>query len=139
VQGRDFLDLAREIIRGGTEKHWRGAAGRAYYALMLECRDALFRWGFALPLRETVHTFARDRFQAPNHRDLRAIGDPLARLGRLRNRADYEFGPLRDFSTAGPAQLSLTEAAAALVVLDGIDNDLARRRQAIAAIRAVFP
>ena len=41
MRGREFLDLAKEIIRGATEKHWRGTAGRAYSALMLEGRDAL--------------------------------------------------------------------------------------------------
>jgi hypothetical protein len=37
MQGKEFLLLAKEIFAGGTERHWRGAAGRAYYALMLEC------------------------------------------------------------------------------------------------------
>ena len=32
MQGRAYLLLAREIFAGGTERHWRGTVGRAYYA-----------------------------------------------------------------------------------------------------------
>ena len=53
MRGREYLELAREILPGGTEKHRRGAAGRAYYALFLEGREALARWGF-LPIPARV-------------------------------------------------------------------------------------
>jgi hypothetical protein len=43
MQGREFLDLAREIVGNGSERHWRGAHFHAYHALFLECREALAR------------------------------------------------------------------------------------------------
>ena len=30
MRGRDFLVVAQELLRGGTEAHFRSAAGRAY-------------------------------------------------------------------------------------------------------------
>ena len=139
MQGREYLELAREIMSGGTEKHWRGAAGRAYYALMLECREALFRWGFALPPRQNVHHFARMRFSFPAHADLKQIGDTLDRLGRLRNQADYDLSALLAFQSAARAQQAIQDVTAGLALLDGIDGDLTRRATAVAAIRAAFP
>jgi hypothetical protein len=139
MRGRAFLDLAREILRGGGERHWRGASGRAYYSLMLECREALFRWGFPLPPRDNVHTFVRLRFTVPVHADLRTIGDHLERLGRLRNQADYDLTTLIQFARATYAQRAVQDAGSSLVLLDAIDGDGARRAAAVAAIRAAFP
>jgi hypothetical protein len=90
MQGRAFIDLAADVLAGNTEPHRRGAAGRAYYGLMLECRDALFRWGFNLPPRDSVHTFVRLRFGYAADPDLKKIGRVLEDLVKLRNRADYD-------------------------------------------------
>jgi hypothetical protein len=139
MQGRAYLELAREIVVGGTEKHWRGASGRAYYAVMLESRDALFRWGFALPPRENVHHFARMRFSFPAHAELKVIGDTLDHQCRLRNQADYDLSTNPAFTSATRAQHAIRDAEVAIALLDAIDGDAARRAAAVAAIRAAFP
>jgi hypothetical protein len=106
---------------------------------MLECRDALFLWGFTLPPRETVHAFVYQRFATPNHHDLQVIGDSLNSLVRLRNEADYQLKNQGSFRNAGPVQQAIRQAADALFILDRLDNDRISRASAVAAIRAAFP
>jgi hypothetical protein len=139
MQGRAFIDLAADILAGGTEVHRRGTAGRAYYGLMLECRDALFRWGFKLPARDSVHTFVRLRFSYAADTDLKKIGRVLEDLVKLRGRADYDLSPHVDFASNAPAQQAIDNARAALALLDAIDADPARQAAAIAAVRKAFP
>jgi hypothetical protein len=139
MEGRKYLDLARELVRGADEPHWRGAAGRAYYALMLEGREALIRWGFSPPPGEGAHRFVRLRFTFPADADLKKIGDALDRLGRLRNKADYDLSSLPAFSSDAAAQDAIRRAGDALAVLDAIEADPARLAAAVAAIRAAFP
>ncbi len=134
MNGRAYLDLARELLLGKTEVHWRAAAGNAYYALMLECRDALLRWGQIIPRGASVHTFVRLRFALAADKDLRKIGDALDELGRLRSRAQYELNPSRDWSSAVRARHATQRASDALALLDGIDNDPARRAAAVASL-----
>jgi hypothetical protein len=135
MRGREFLELARELIKGRHERHRRGAAGRAYYALMLECRDALDAWGFALPRRDLIHAFVRDRFLNNANADLPAIGRALEKLVRLRNQADYELHG-KVFPLASTIQQEINNADTALKLLDAINADANRRSAAVADIRA---
>jgi hypothetical protein len=139
MQGRQFLDLARQYLSGGTEVHWRGAVGRTYYALRLECWDALFHWGFQLPPRDNVHTFVRLRLTFAADADLKLIGMTLDKLCQLRNRADYELSSLAAFSSDAVATNAVQESSQRIDLLDAIDKDAARQATAIAAIQKAFP
>ena len=139
MRGRAFIDLAADILKGNTEAHRRGAAGRAYYGLMLKCRDALFRWGFTLPPRDNVHSFVRLRFVCAVDADLRDIGRALDWMVQTRARADYNLSLHMDFVSNRRAQQAIDEARDALALLDAIEADPARQAAAIAAIRAAFP
>src|ERR671933_661171 len=102
MNGRDFLDVARELSRGTTEAHWRAAAGRAYYALLLEGWATLEQWGFKVA-KQQVHALVRLKFTYANNADLRAIGDALDELVRLRNEADYQLKSRKSFSDSKAA------------------------------------
>lgn len=75
-----------------------GRGWASFYALMLECREALFRWGFPMPPRDNVHTWDRLRCTFPADPDLKTIGWGLDKLGRLRNGADYDLSALPAFA-----------------------------------------
>ena len=139
MQGRRFHDLAAEILRGASEVHWRGAVGRAIYALMLESREALFRWGFKLPPRDNVHSFVRLRFTYAADADLKAVGKVLDKTGRVRNAADYDLSALPSFTNEITAKNVIREVGVAVALLDAIDADPARRASAIVAIQKTFP
>jgi HEPN domain len=115
MDGRAFLDVARRSVKGSTEADWRDAAGRTYYALLLEGRTALRRWGFAAPRRDQIHAFVRMCFSFAADADLKNIGYTLDRLGRLRNEADYQIDAPGKFVTSKEAERALRDAEQALV------------------------
>lgn len=134
MKGRAFLELARELRYGATEAHWRGAVIHAYYALLLECREALTRWGVAIPPRQNMHSFVRLQFAFAGAADLRRIGDALDFLVRHRNEASYDLSPLLVYQTRRLALRAEREATDALALLDAIDADPARRTAAVASL-----
>jgi hypothetical protein len=118
---------ARDLAAGPTEAYWRTAAVNAYYALLLECRDALERWGVPLPPRQNVHSFVRLKLLYATDADLKKIGRTLESLGQLRNHASYHLGAIKQFSSGAAAQQAIQDADDALAFLDAIEADPARR------------
>jgi hypothetical protein len=136
MDGRTLLDVSRELATGPNEAHWRSSVGRAYYALLHKVLGALRRWGFAQPPRDKVHTFARLKFVYATNPDLKRIGLTLEAFGRLRNVADYQVRSSGPFVSPRIAASALADAESAVVFLDTLEADPARRA---AAARTIPP
>ena len=134
MDGRALLDVARELAAGSSEAHWRSSVGRAYYALLHEVLDTLRRWGFSLPPRDKVHTFARLKLVYATDPDVKRIGLTLEALGRLRNAADYQLSLSGPFVSARIAVQALADAEAAVALLDALEANPARRAAAVGSI-----
>jgi hypothetical protein len=135
MQGREFLELARELLVSGTlPRHWRAVVIHAYYALLLECRDAMGRWGLPPLTRQQVHGQVRLRLIYSSDLELKWIGQKLEELGRHRNSASYDLRPLPFFVTPTQARNDVKAAADVLTLLDAIDADPSRRT-AVSSIR----
>src|SRR5438552_16614988 len=127
MRGRDFLVVAVEVARGGTEAHWRTAAGRAYYALLLEIRDAMTSWGISAPIPSQVHQLVRRRLFASSDPDIKRIGIMLADLRGSRNRADYEIDVPHEFAVAAGGRQAVHWSTDGLTLLDVVNVDKPRR------------
>jgi hypothetical protein len=134
MDGRAFLDIARELAAGSSEPYWRSSVGRANYALLHEVLGKLRLWGFPLPARDKVHMFARIKLVYATDADLKRVGLALEALGRLRNTADYHLSLTGPFVSATIAVSALADAEAAVAVLDSLEADPARRTAAIGSI-----
>jgi uncharacterized protein (UPF0332 family) len=139
MNGRALLDPARRMASGVAEAEWRTAANRAYYALFLEARDALRRWGQVPGRRDQVHAFVRYRFIYPANPDLQSIGRFLDKLYRIRSEADYETNLPGSFASAALAGNAVRDAHDAIRLLDNLEADAGRLAAAIATIQATFP
>jgi hypothetical protein len=135
MQGREFLQLAREQLAGGQPRHHRGAMIHAYYALLLECRDAMDRWGLPPLTRLQVHAQVRLRLLFSADSDLQQIGQALEDLVDRRNQANYDLSDDLLFAVPQFAHHNVRRAEAALLLLDAIEADPVRRAAGIASIR----
>src|SRR5205085_3173874 len=119
--------------------HWRTAAGRAYYALLLEIRDAMTSWGISAPNPSQVRQLVRRRLFASSDPDVKRIGIVLDDLRGSRNRADYETAVPHEFVAATGGRQPVQWSTDALTVFDTVAADRPRRDTVTAEIRAVYP
>jgi hypothetical protein len=138
MQGRVFIDVARRNLSGGTESFWRAAAGRAYYAIMLEARDVLARWGLQPPPRNNIHYFVQSRFNVGPDPGVLTIGATLNRLKGLRTGADYDLSALPKFRTDVAAIDAVQKAEEAIQLLDVLIADLPRQKSVAADMRKAY-
>jgi hypothetical protein len=117
-----------------TEADWRGAAIHAYYALFLECREALVRWGRPVVGRHNIHPAVRLKFTYSASPDLKRLSNFLDDLLDLRTHASYDLSVQARFSTATDAQKAIQTSADGISLLDAIDADPNRRAAAIASL-----
>jgi hypothetical protein len=139
MEGRDFVAVAREAARGPTEAHWRTAASRAYYGLLLEIRDAMTAWGLSRPAPSQVHQLVRRRLFTSTDPDMKRVGIWLDDLRESRSRADYETDAPYEFVSASGGWRAVRWADDALKLFDAINADTQRRATIAAEIRAVLP
>jgi len=135
MQGKDFLAVAKRLVKGSTEADWRTTAGRAYYALLLEARTAFQRWAIPIPRRDQLHSFIRLRFTYASDPEFKQFGYTMERLNELRNFADYQIEVAGRFATVRSAEQSILDAEDALAFLDQIESDPVRRAAAVAALK----
>ncbi len=136
MRGREFLDLARELLASGNSpRHWRAVVIHAYYSLLLECRDVMAHWRLPAVARQQVHAQVRLRLVYASDTNLKRIGDALEVLNKHRNGASYDLAPLPQFGSAKVPQSDVQLAGDAIAFLDSINSDAARRAAAIASIR----
>ncbi len=137
MDGRQFLNVARRLVQEQDEESWRTAAGRAYYALFLEARAALIRWGVTGIPQFQAHAFVRNRFDYAANFSLKQIGKALEQLGRLRDRADYEIDVTGPFHSYFSTEQAIFKAEGMIDLLDDIEADPAELAAAVAAVLAV--
>ena len=81
-----------------------------------------------------MHTFARLKLVYATDPDLKRIGLTLEALGRLRNAADYQLSTSGPFVSARIAVSALADSEAAILLLDTIEADPARRTAAVGSV-----
>ncbi|HEV3080998.1 MAG TPA: hypothetical protein VGY66_14540 [Gemmataceae bacterium] len=127
------------MAQASSEADWRTAAGRAYYTLMLEAREALRRWGFSIPKGDQIHRFVRLRLLYAADSDLRDVSLTLEESGKLRAEADYQIENPGRFATPDDVRQAIIDSNNALVLLDRVNGDNVRLAAAISAIQKAFP
>jgi hypothetical protein len=95
----------------------------AYYALLLECRDAMDRWGLPPLTRLQLHARVRLRFLFSTDSELHRIGEALRDLGEDRNRANYDLTDDLLFALPRFAHADIQSSETALTRLDALDAD----------------
>jgi uncharacterized protein (UPF0332 family) len=109
MSGREFLQVARDLLAGSTEAAWRSSVSRAYYAAFHVARQRLEESGFTVPRGERAHAYLWLRLSNCGDPQVQDTGRRLNALRGQRNRADYDVDTPFSHPTAD-GQVRIAEA-----------------------------
>jgi hypothetical protein len=139
MDGRAFLDSARQLLAAPGEANWRSAMGRCYFALLNEAQAALERWGFPLPAGADAHAFVTGRFDSAMIVNLLSVKIALTDLYSLTQEADRALRSPGSFADVGTVTQQFFLAVGLIGLLDQIESDPNQRATAVADIKARWP
>ncbi len=111
---RDFLTLARALVRMPEEAAWRSAVSRSYYATFHVARSLFTSLDFAVPHADRAHAYLWLRLSNCGDAPTRLAGSDLNVLRQRRNVADYDLRRPLGQAVARAAVLSAEQIVQAL-------------------------
>jgi uncharacterized protein (UPF0332 family) len=127
------VTLAHDDSLGAAE--YRSAISRTYYAAHHTARAFLIGLGVKPPAGPQGHGAIWNALLAAQDQDVVDAGSELRDLHAERRRADYELGD-RSVETQASAVAAVTLADEIILALNNCRNDLVRKAQVMAAIKA---
>jgi uncharacterized protein (UPF0332 family) len=102
MDGRDFLEVARDLASGSREADWRSAVSRAYYAAFHVARLFMEEVGFTVPRADRAHAHIWLRLANSGDPQTSRAGNELKALREVRNLCDYDLrrGVVQAFAVA---------------------------------------
>src|SRR5713226_2034092 len=107
MNGRDFLQVAQDLLRLARETDWRSGVSRAYYAAFHCARELLEDLGFAVPRADRAHAYLWLRLSNCGDPVVQVSGRELNDLRGERNRADYNLvSTISQIEAAGQVRIA---------------------------------
>jgi len=113
MNGRDFLEVAKNLARSQFEASLRSAISRAYYALLNEAIQFLIELGFSVEHGPGAHGQVYRRLFNCGVSQMDEFSRILDELRTLRNQADYNMKST-DFQNQATSALRVATAAMAI-------------------------
>ena len=91
MDGRNFLDVAFDLVGEFREADWRSGVSRAYYAAYHVANEFMRRCGFIPRHHDDIHGFAWVRLANSKNTLVQQAGNTLRDVRVVRNQADYDL------------------------------------------------
>lgn len=118
MDGREFISVAADLVKGKSEAHWRSAVSRAYYGVFHGAKELLARKKSVRIMRGSgAHGELRTWLLNQSDDELVRAGSDLGDLHSQRLRADYDVA--RRVIRQQDAVLELAKARAIMRAIEG--------------------
>ncbi len=118
MDGKDFIQVAKDLTKGLSEAHWRSSISRSYYAAFHRSRQFVVRKGTQVPPTGNAHMIVRDCLIASKDPEVSALGSILGDLHAKRRKADYDLDTV---------MISSTDATMQMLQAETFINDLSKK------------